>query len=127
MGRLDGGAVTCVESGWVLPREIPRGGDIKLEVIGTRGTARVDLVEQGLAVCLTGERYERPSFGHAIRRDRGLPGGHRRRAATQRHRRRRARVAAGRPCRDPIIRARLPGTAGCVVIAALSPPAIAGS
>ena len=66
VGRLDGGAVACVESGWVLPPEIPRGGDIKLEVIGTRGTARVDLVEQGLAVCLAGERYERPSFGHAI-------------------------------------------------------------
>ena len=66
VGRLDGGAVACVESGWVLPREIPRGGDIKLEVIGTRGTARVDLVEQGLAFCLAGERYERPSFGHAI-------------------------------------------------------------
>ena len=65
VGRLEGGAVACVESGWVLPREIPRG-DIKLEVIGTAGTARVDLVEQGLAVCLTGERYERPSFGHAI-------------------------------------------------------------
>lgn len=65
VGRLDGGAVACVESGWVLPREIPLG-DIKLEVIGTRGTARVDLVEQGLAVCLAGERYERPSFGHAI-------------------------------------------------------------
>ena len=66
VGRLEGGAVACVESGWVLPPEIPRGGDIKLEVIGTGGTARVDLVEQGLAVCLTGERYERPSFGHAI-------------------------------------------------------------
>jgi predicted dehydrogenase len=66
VGRLDGGAVACVESGWVLPREIPRGGDIKLEVIGTGGTARVDLVEQGLAVCLAGERYVRPSFGHAI-------------------------------------------------------------
>ncbi len=66
VGRLHGGSVACVESGWVLPREIPRGGDIKLEVIGTGGTARVDLVEQGLAVCRTGERYERPSFGHAI-------------------------------------------------------------
>ena len=66
VGRLEGGAVACVESGWVLPPEIPRGGDIKLEVIGTGGTARVDLVEQGLAVCRTGERYERPSFGHAI-------------------------------------------------------------
>ena len=66
VGRLEGGAVACVESGWVLPREIPRGGDIKLELIGTGGTARVDLVEQGLAVCRTGERYERPSFGHAI-------------------------------------------------------------
>ena len=66
VGRLEGGAVACVESGWALPREIPRGGDIKLEVIGTGGTARVDLVEQGLAVCVSGGRYERPSFGHAI-------------------------------------------------------------
>jgi predicted dehydrogenase len=65
VARLEKGTIACVESGWSLPLEIP-SADIKLEIIGTGGTARIDLSDQGLGVCVNEGRYEKSSFGHAI-------------------------------------------------------------
>lgn len=63
--RFANDVVACVEAGWVLPDAHPRKGDFKLEVIGTRGMARVDLFSHDLAVC-TERGWEVPRIGHAI-------------------------------------------------------------
>jgi UDP-N-acetylglucosamine 3-dehydrogenase len=63
--RFASGAIACVEVGWVLPDVHPRRADIKLEVIGTRGMAQVDLVPNELAFC-TERGWEVAPVGHAI-------------------------------------------------------------
>lgn len=63
--RFASGAVACVEVGWVLPNAHPRRADIKLEVIGTRGMAQVDLLASDLAFCTEGG-WEVPPMGHAL-------------------------------------------------------------
>ncbi len=63
--RFADGSIACVEAGWVLPDSHPRRADIKLEVIGTRGMAQVDLLATDIAVCAEGG-WEIPPIGHAI-------------------------------------------------------------
>ena len=64
--RFANGVIGCAEIGWVLPRNHQRGADFKLEAMGTRGVASIDLLEQGLAVCTEEAGCQRPSFGHSI-------------------------------------------------------------
>jgi len=63
--RFANGVVACVEAGWVLPDSHPRKADFKLEVIGTRGMAQVDLLGGNLAVC-TERGWELPPMGQAL-------------------------------------------------------------
>jgi UDP-N-acetylglucosamine 3-dehydrogenase len=63
--RFANGVIACVEAGWVLPDAHPRKADFKLEVIGTRGMAQVDLLGGGLAVC-TERGWEVPPMGQAL-------------------------------------------------------------
>lgn len=64
--RFANGVIGCAEIGWILPDTHPRRADFKLEAIGTKGVASVDLLEQGLYVCTESEGFQRPSFGHSI-------------------------------------------------------------
>lgn len=63
--RFAGGAVGCVEAGWVLPNSHPRQADFKLEVIGTRGMAQVDATSQDVVVCAD-RGWEVPRIGRAL-------------------------------------------------------------
>lgn len=63
--RFANDMVACVEAGWVLPNVHPRKADFKLEVIGTRGMAQVDLFSYDL-VLGTERGWEVPRIGHAI-------------------------------------------------------------
>lgn len=63
--RFANGVIACVEAGWVLPDTHPRKADFKLEVIGTRGMAQVDLLGGSLAVC-TERGWEMPPMGQAL-------------------------------------------------------------
>jgi predicted dehydrogenase len=64
--RFANGTIGCAEIGWALPANEPRRADFKVEVIGTRGVARIDLVEQALTVCTESGGYVRPDFGHSL-------------------------------------------------------------
>jgi predicted dehydrogenase len=48
--RFSDGSVACVESNWVLPDDLPARFDFRLEVVGTRGRADIELAEQGAIV-----------------------------------------------------------------------------
>jgi len=63
--RFADGMIACVEAGWVLPNTHPRRADFKLEVIGSRGMAEIDLLSQDLVVCAQ-RGWEVPRLGHAI-------------------------------------------------------------
>lgn len=63
--RFASGVIACVEAGWILPNVHPRKADFKLEVMGTRGMAQVDLLGGGLAVC-TERGWELPPMGQAL-------------------------------------------------------------
>jgi len=57
--------IAVVTSGWLLPETHPFQGEFRLEVLGTRGLAEVDLEEQGLRE-VTPSGMTRPRFGHAV-------------------------------------------------------------
>lgn len=59
------GTVAAVTSGWLLPGSHPFQGEFRLQVLGTKGLAEVDLEEQGLRQ-VTSEGTVRPRFGHAV-------------------------------------------------------------
>jgi len=44
------GSVACVESNWILPDSLPARFDFRLEVVGTKGRATIDLESQGVSV-----------------------------------------------------------------------------
>ncbi|HHW14935.1 MAG TPA: Gfo/Idh/MocA family oxidoreductase [Firmicutes bacterium] len=48
--RFADGSIACLEYSWVLPETSPTAIDAKLEVIGSRSAAYVDLADQGLAL-----------------------------------------------------------------------------
>lgn len=64
--RFAGGAIACIEAGWILPRTHVRGADFKLEVIGEKGMAQIDLIAGDLATCTTEQGWRQPRVGHAI-------------------------------------------------------------
>jgi predicted dehydrogenase len=63
--RFEGGAIGCVEAGWVLPDNHPRRGDFKLEIIGDRGMGQFDLLSGSLALC-TETGWEIPRMGRSL-------------------------------------------------------------
>jgi predicted dehydrogenase len=48
--KLDGGAYGTLDTSWSRPRSYPTWGDVKLEVLGERGIARLDAFSQNLAL-----------------------------------------------------------------------------
>lgn len=44
------GSIGCVESNWILPDSLPARFDFRLEVVGTKGRASIDLESQGASV-----------------------------------------------------------------------------
>ena len=64
--RFENGVAACTDIGWALPTTHPRKADFKLQAIGTKGVADLDMVEQGLRTCLEGAGMQFPSFGHSI-------------------------------------------------------------
>jgi len=48
--KLDTGAYGTLDTSWSRPRSYPTWGDVKVEVLGERGIARVDAFNQNLAV-----------------------------------------------------------------------------
>ncbi|MGE5553572.1 MAG: Gfo/Idh/MocA family protein [Betaproteobacteria bacterium] len=48
--RFADGSIACLEYSWVLPETSPTAIDAKLEVVGTRSAAYVDLADQGLTL-----------------------------------------------------------------------------
>ncbi|WP_022884978.1 Gfo/Idh/MocA family protein [Glaciibacter superstes] len=46
--ELESGAVVNLRSSWILPTSSPHIVDFRLEVIGTKGSARIDMSDQGL-------------------------------------------------------------------------------
>lgn len=46
LGTLAGGAVVNLGASWILPSGAPAAGDMAIELIGTRGYARVDFMER---------------------------------------------------------------------------------
>jgi UDP-N-acetylglucosamine 3-dehydrogenase len=64
--RFAGGAVGCVEVGWVRPEHSPVDLDAYLEVVGTAGSAYVDTSNAG--VLIEGERIRRvdTTYGFAL-------------------------------------------------------------
>ena len=64
--RFESGAIGCADIGWALPATHPRKADFKLQVIGSKGVADLDMMEQGLRTFIEGEGTQFPSFGHSI-------------------------------------------------------------
>lgn len=60
------GAVGVVECGWALPAALGCGGDIKLEVIGSKGAAYVDVLPTAVSIC-TEEGWRFPDVVHWTR------------------------------------------------------------
>jgi UDP-N-acetylglucosamine 3-dehydrogenase len=48
--HFEDGMIACVEAGWVLPNVHPRQADFKLQVIGTKGMTRIDLVSNDIVL-----------------------------------------------------------------------------
>ena len=48
--KLDTGAYGTLDTSWSRPRSYPTWGDVKIEVLGERGIARVDAFSQNLAI-----------------------------------------------------------------------------
>jgi len=44
------GSVGCIESNWILPDSLPARFDFRLEVVGTKGRASVDVESQGASI-----------------------------------------------------------------------------
>jgi len=53
--QFSDGSIGCVESNWIMPDTLPSRFDFRLEVIGSKGKADIELYEQGAAV-FDGER-----------------------------------------------------------------------
>jgi predicted dehydrogenase len=51
------GSIGCVESNWIMPDALPSRFDFRLEIIGTKGKADLELQEQG-AFVFDGERLQ---------------------------------------------------------------------
>lgn len=64
--RFESGAIGCADIGWALPATHPRKADFKLQVIGSKGVADLDMMEQGFRTFLAGQGARFPSFGHSI-------------------------------------------------------------
>ncbi|NPV09489.1 MAG: Gfo/Idh/MocA family oxidoreductase [Anaerolineae bacterium] len=45
--HFEDGSIGCVESNWIMPDALPSRFDFRLEVVGTKGKADVELYEQG--------------------------------------------------------------------------------
>jgi len=48
--QFSDGSIGCVESNWILPDSLPGRFDFRLEVVGTKGRATIDLESQGATV-----------------------------------------------------------------------------
>ena len=51
---MDGGAVASLDCSWSRPAEYATWGDVKLELVGTKGVAKLDLFRQRVLVASSG-------------------------------------------------------------------------
>ena len=62
--RFEGGTIGLYEACWALPDNFPSGIDARFEVVGTKGTARVEALDQGAAVVSEGAELSLPDTLH---------------------------------------------------------------
>lgn len=63
LGRLNGGGIAAIELGWALLDSDPSGLRAEFELVGTDGSARVMVADQGLAIT-DGDGYRLPDTMH---------------------------------------------------------------
>lgn len=63
--RFENGAIGLLEQSWALPAEMPTALDVELEVVGTKGSAYLDLRSQSISI-VSGGKLSQPDLIYGL-------------------------------------------------------------